>query len=52
LIDFEFGSAPGLNDYWHTDEDTLDKLSPHSMEIVGQTALRLVELLQNEPSGH
>jgi Zn-dependent M28 family amino/carboxypeptidase len=52
LIDFQFGSAPGLNDYWHTDKDTLDKLSPHSMEIVGQTALRLVELLQNEPSGH
>ena len=52
LIDFEFGSAPGLNDYWHTDKDTLDKLSPHSMEIVGQTALRLIELLQNEASGH
>jgi len=52
LIDFEFGSAPGLNDYWHTDKDTIDKLSPHSMEIVGQTALRLIELLQNEASGH
>jgi len=52
LIDFEFGSAPGLNDYWHTDKDTLDKISPQSMEIVGKTALRLVELLQNEASGH
>jgi glutaminyl-peptide cyclotransferase len=52
LIDFEFGSAPGLNDYWHTEKDTLDKLSPHSMEIVGQTTLRLIELLQNEATGH
>ncbi|HUJ71382.1 MAG TPA: M28 family peptidase [Verrucomicrobiae bacterium] len=52
LIDFDFGSAPGLNDYWHTDKDTLDKISPHSMEIVGQTTLRLIELLRNQPAGH
>ena len=42
LIDFEYGSAPGKNDYWHTDKDTLDKLSPRSLEIVGQTTLRLL----------
>ena len=52
LIDFDFGSAPGLNDYWHTEKDTLDKISPHSMEIVGQTTLRLIELLQNQLAGH
>jgi len=52
LIDFDFGSAPGLNDYWHTEKDTLDKISPHSMEIVGQTTLRLIELLQNQAAGH
>jgi Zn-dependent M28 family amino/carboxypeptidase len=52
LIDFEFGSKPGLNDYWHTDKDTLDKISSHSLEIVGKTALRLVELLQNQATGH
>jgi Zn-dependent M28 family amino/carboxypeptidase len=50
LIDFEFGSAPGLNDYWHTDKDTLDKIDPRSLEIVGQTTLRLVTLLQQSPS--
>jgi Zn-dependent M28 family amino/carboxypeptidase len=50
LIDFEYGSAPGLNDYWHTDKDTLDKISPRSLEIVGQTALRLLALLQQAPS--
>jgi glutaminyl-peptide cyclotransferase len=47
LIDFEFGSGPGLNDYWHTEKDTLDKLSPRSLEIVGQTTLRLLSLLRN-----
>jgi glutaminyl-peptide cyclotransferase len=50
LIDFEYGSAPGLNDFWHTDKDTLDKINPHSLEITGQTALRLVTLLQEVPS--
>lgn len=50
IIDFEFGSAPGKNDYWHTEKDTLDKISPRSMEIVGQTALRLLELLKKTPT--
>lgn len=40
LIDFEFGSAPGLNDFWHTEHDTLDKISPRSLEIVGRTILK------------
>ena len=48
LIDFEFGSAPGLNDYWHTEKDTLDKISPHSLEVVGRTTLRVLSGLQNE----
>ena len=49
LIDFTYGSAPGLNDYWHTAKDTLDKLSPHSLEIVGQTTLRLLARLRARP---
>jgi hypothetical protein len=40
LIDFEYGSARRLNDYWHTDQDTLDKISPRSIEIVGRTILK------------
>ena len=36
LIDFHFGSRPGLNDYWHTAGDTLDKLSAESLEKVGR----------------
>ena len=50
VIDFEYGSAPGLNDYWHTDKDTLDKLSPRSLEIVGQTMLRLLARLRASPA--
>jgi len=49
IIDFQFGSAPGLNDYWHTEKDTLDKISPRSLEIIGQTTLRLVDSLRKNP---
>lgn len=45
LIDFEFGSAPGRNDYWHTPADTLDKLSPESLQAVGRVALRMLNAL-------
>lgn len=40
LIDFEYGPANG---WWHTAQDTLDKLSPRSLEIVGQTVLKTLE---------
>lgn len=46
VIDFEFGSEPGLNDYWHTEEDSLDKLSAESLQTIGDTILRMVENLQ------
>ena len=49
IIDFDFGSVPGQNDYWHTGADTLDKVSPRSLEIVGQTTLRLLALLKKTP---
>jgi glutaminyl-peptide cyclotransferase len=45
LIDFEYGSAPGKNDYWHTTADTLDKLSPESLDIVGKVVIRLINKL-------
>ncbi len=38
LIDFEYGSAPGLNDYWHTPKDTMDKISPDSLLLAGRLA--------------
>jgi glutaminyl-peptide cyclotransferase len=42
LIDFDYGYA---NSYWHTAQDTLDKLSPHSLQIVGDVLLESVGLL-------
>jgi len=49
LIDFEYGSRPGLNDYWHTPEDTLDKLSAQSLETVGRLVLCMVDDLMRAP---
>jgi glutaminyl-peptide cyclotransferase len=51
LIDFDYGSAPGLNDYWHTPADTLDKLSPASLEVVGRVVLRMLNGLYYSASG-
>ncbi|MEI6971928.1 MAG: M28 family metallopeptidase [bacterium] len=45
IIDFSYGSGPGLNDYWHTEEDTIDKLSAESLELVGKVVVRLVDRL-------
>ena len=40
LIDFSYG--PG-NGWWHSPEDTMDKISAASLAIVGDVALRLVQ---------
>ena len=51
LIDFHFGSAPEKNDYWHTAEDSMDKVSAESLEKVGRVTVRMVEeLVQREAS--
>jgi glutaminyl-peptide cyclotransferase len=39
IIDLEYGSSPEAADYWHTKEDTLDKISPRSLKIVGDVTL-------------
>jgi glutaminyl-peptide cyclotransferase len=42
LIDFNYG----YNDvFWHTTQDTVDKLSPKSLEIVGGTILETIHIL-------
>ncbi len=46
LIDFEYGSAPGRNDYWHTPEDTLDKLSPDSLWTTGRIVLEMLRRIE------
>jgi glutaminyl-peptide cyclotransferase len=37
IIDFNYGPD---NSYWHTNEDTLDKISGESMKVVGDTVIR------------
>lgn len=45
IIDFEYGSEPGRNDYWRTPRDTLDHISAESLGIIGRVTLRLVQNL-------
>ena len=45
LIDFKFGSHDHANDYWHTDEDSMDKISPESLKISGQITLEMLDEL-------
>ena len=45
IIDFDYGSAPGRNDYWHTMQDTTDKLSADSLQIIGRVTLRVLNSL-------
>lgn len=42
LIDFDYGSRPGLNDYWHTSKDTMDKISRESLLLAGEIATWLI----------
>lgn len=46
LIDFEYGSQPGRHDYWHTEHDTIDKLSAQSLMYSGAIALDMVLQLE------
>ena len=45
LIDFEYGSASGLNDYWHTDKDTVDKISEKSLFTAGKLVVGMLNIL-------
>ena len=43
LIDFDYGPN---NTYWHTEQDTLDKLSAHSLEVVGAVVSAVILQLE------
>jgi hypothetical protein len=47
LIDLDYGYN---NAYWHTPEDTLDKISPKSLQVVGDTVLETIRLLAGSTS--
>jgi glutaminyl-peptide cyclotransferase len=39
VVDFNYGPNNG---YWHTTDDTIDKVSASSLQIIGDVALALV----------
>lgn len=43
LIDFDYGPN---NSYWHTAQDTMDKLSAHSLEVVGNVLVAVTRKLE------
>jgi glutaminyl-peptide cyclotransferase len=45
LIDLDYGPN---GSYWHTAEDTLDKLSAHSFQVMGDVVTALVEELEKQ----
>ena len=50
IIDFKYGSRRGLNDYWHTTEDTIDHISAESLGIVGRVVVRVVNDVMSNPA--
>jgi len=45
LIDLDYG--PG-NSYWHTDKDTIDKLSAESFQVVGRVLIETLKELERD----
>ena len=45
LIDFDYGYG---NVFWHTPQDTVDKLSGKSLQIVGEVTLETIRLLDSK----
>jgi len=44
LIDFDYGED---NRYWHTAEDTVDKLDARSFQVVGEVVLKVIGKLES-----
>lgn len=45
LIDFDYGSQPGINDYWHCEKDTVDKISEMSLLKSGKLVCEMLNVL-------
>lgn len=45
MIDFSYGSAPGRNDYWHTPDDTIDKISADSLHRSGRLLTEMLNVV-------
>jgi len=47
IIDFDYGSERGKQDYWHTGKDTIDKLSADSLQLAGRVLVRTLNMLRD-----
>lgn len=45
FIDFDYGSEPGRNDWWHTSADTVDKLSVESLHQSGRLLAEMLNIV-------
>lgn len=45
IIDLQYGPN---NSYWHSHQDTIDKISPDSLEIIGTIVIQLIQELSHE----
>lgn len=50
LIDFRYGrpGGTGAGSFFHTPEDTIDKISAKSLQVVGETVLELIRLVDTK----
>jgi len=51
IIDLDYGprsQAASNGAYWHTELDTMDKLSAHSLQVVGDVVVDLVKALEQQ----
>ena len=49
FIDFDYGSAPGRNDWWHTEHDTMENISAESIGKAGDLVLALLRRFGYRP---
>lgn len=47
LIDFDYGSAPGRHDWWHTAEDSIDKIDARSLHRTATLLLAMLSRIEN-----
>ncbi len=48
IIDFAYGGTVSPGYYWHTAMDTLDKVSPETLSMVGKVVFNLIKELDRE----
>ncbi|MEW6381724.1 MAG: M28 family peptidase [bacterium] len=48
IIDFQYGGSEPPGVYWHTAQDTLDKLSADSLQVVGDVVYQSIFRIQKE----